>query len=85
MPDFYAEDISIDPDEFVQACSRRELKELVDYLVEDGLVTRKSPSGDGVRGYDESVYEEALLKLSGRWNMLTHAESEFISNIAKRF
>lgn len=85
MPDFSVEDLEITPEEFVDSCSKRELKELINYLVEDGLVARKFPSGGQIRGYDEDAYEEALIKLSGRWNMLSSAESEFISNIAKRF
>jgi len=85
MPDFSVEDLEISPDEFVDSCSERELKELIDYLVEDGLVVRKFSSSGGARSYDENIYEEALVKLSGRWNMLSAAESEFISNIAKRF
>lgn len=85
MPDFSVEDLEISPDEFVDSCSKRELKELIDYLVEDGLVARKFSSAGGVRSYDENIYEEALVKLSGRWNMLSAIESEFISNIAKRF
>ena len=82
MPEFY---LDVNPDEFVQSCSDRETRELVDYLVEEGLVTRKGVPTEYVRGYDETLYEESLAKLSGRWNMLTQAESEFISNIAKRF
>jgi DNA-binding Lrp family transcriptional regulator len=83
MPDFYVEEMFIDPEEFVQACSKKELKELVDYLVEEGIVKRSTVASQP-RGYDEQVFEEALLKLSGRWNMLSAVESEFISNIAKR-
>lgn len=84
MPDFYVEEISIDPDQFVDSCNKRELKELIDYLVEEDLVVRKGVKA-AARGNDEQVFEEALLKLSGKWNMLSTAESEFISNIAKRF
>lgn len=84
MPDFYVDDVSIDPDEFVSACNSRDLNELVDELVDRGLVIRKAVETEA-RGYDEQVYEEAVEKLFGRWNMLTHAESEFITNLAKRF
>lgn len=84
MPDFSVEDLEITPKEFVDSCSKRELKELIDYLVEDSLVQRKYLTGL-VRGHDENLYEESLVKLSGKWNMLSLAESEFISNIAKRF
>lgn len=84
MPEFYVEEISIDPDQFVDSCNKREIKELIDYLVEEDLVVRKGVKA-AARGNDEQIFEEALLKLSGKWNMLSTAESEFISNIAKRF
>jgi len=85
MPDFTIDDLEITPEEFVDSCSKRELKELIDYLVEDGLVSRKQTPLGYQNGYEESVYEEALVKLSGRWNMLSSTESEFIISIAKRF
>jgi hypothetical protein len=77
-------EMDIDPEDYVSSCSEAELKELVDVLEEEGLVTRKSPRQQS-RGYDAQVYEEALLKLSGNWNMLSTAESEFIVSLAKRF
>ena len=85
MPDFTIDDLEITPEEFVDSCSKRELKELIDYLVKDGLVSRKQTPLGYSNGYEESVYEEALVKLSGRWNMMSSAESEFIISIAKRF
>jgi hypothetical protein len=85
MPEFRIDDLEISPSEFVDSCDRWEIKELVDCLVEEDLVIRKQGSLAQGRGYDETTYEEALVKLSGRWNMLTTAESEFIANIAKRF
>lgn len=83
MPDFYVDEMSIEPEEFVQACNKRELNELIDYLVEEDLVKRSTVASQP-RGYDEEVFEEALLKLSGKWNMLSVAESEFVTTLAKR-
>lgn len=40
MPTFYAEDIDVDPDEFVSSCSSSEIEELIDALVEDGHIPR---------------------------------------------
>jgi hypothetical protein len=77
-------EMDIDPEDYVNSCSKLELKELVDILEDEGLVTRKSPRQQS-RGYDAQAYEAALLKLSGNWNMLSAAESEFIVSLAKRF
>ena len=36
MPNFYAEKITVDPDEYVELCSTREKRELVKVLAEQG-------------------------------------------------
>lgn len=36
MPNFYAEKITVDPEEFVDLCSNREKRELVKVLAEQG-------------------------------------------------
>ena len=41
MPDFTTE-IDIEPHEYVYECSKRELQELIDELIEKGLVTQIS-------------------------------------------
>lgn len=38
MPDFYVDDVNIDPSEFVGACSKKELKELIQILVDYGHI-----------------------------------------------
>jgi hypothetical protein len=33
----------------------------------------------------EQIFQEALQKLDGKWNLLTKEEEEIITNISKRF
>lgn len=85
--DFSVEE-QIDVDEFVSSCSSSEIKELIKVLVDDGhlppSVNQTAPIGRGV-GVAESMYEEALDKLHGNWNMLSSDEEELIIKISKRF
>lgn len=86
MPTFYAEDIDIDADQFLSACSSRETEELIDALIEDGYLKKNCrPSYDEYYSVPESFYQQALDKLNGKWNMLTQEEEELIIKISSRF
>ncbi len=83
MPQFYTEDINLDVDDFINACSRRELEELIDCLVEDGYVIR------GVKDVNLSIpeieFNQLLDKLSKNRLRLTNEEDELLKKIANRF
>lgn len=85
MPDFYADDISIDPDEYVSACNKREIQELIDVLVEDGHIPK--PVGvENVRGnLNDDTFRESLDTLSRCRHMLTVEEEAFINKLGERF
>lgn len=85
MPTFYADDIDIDVDEFLNRCSGREVEELVDALVEDGYVKRIDSSSDHLMSVPEKEFEEALNKLHGKYQSLTKEEEDLIKSISKRF
>jgi hypothetical protein len=87
MPTFYAEDIDIDVDEFLSACSSREKEELIDALIEDRYLKEncKVDYKYELLSVPESFYIDAIDKIKGRWNMLTQEEEEIILKIASRF
>jgi hypothetical protein len=86
MPTFYSEDVDIDPSEFLSACSSREKEELIDELIEDGYISKTCRVNVSYNySVSESLFEEALQKLHGKWNMLTKEEEEAIIKIANRF
>jgi len=62
MPDFYVDEISINPSEFVGSCNEREIKELVEILLEEGYITEPSiPKKLGV--FEEHFFQKLdLLK-----------------------
>ena len=89
MPEFAAE-IDIDPSEFIDSCTKRELQRLVEILVEDGHIEPtqvEKNKGTGVRNpnhYDET-YWESLEHLAKCRNLLTTEEENFINNLAEKF
>jgi hypothetical protein len=86
MPEFYVEDIDIDPSEFVSACSKREIDKLIDALAEDGYIVKpiKSVSARDKNILDEE-WDEVMGKLGGNGRLqLTNEEEEIIKKIANR-
>lgn len=81
MPTFYAEDIDIDPDEFVSSCDSQELEELIDCLVEDGYVIR---TGIPSETYSDEQLDQALAKIAKFRIMLTAEEEEILKKIGNR-
>lgn len=90
MPDFYVDDLDISPSDFVDACSNREINQLIEILIEDGYISKESLlnseesllNSEGT--YDDTSYTEALVKLSDSRLRLTNEEEEIIKKIANR-
>ena len=89
MPDFSVEDLDISPDEFVYACNKREIKELIDALVEENHISKNDViTGKTERSRANSsdiIFDNNLDALSrNRWH-LTLEEEEMINKLAERF
>jgi hypothetical protein len=89
MPDFQVEDIDIDPSEYVYACNKREIKELIDTLVEEGHISkndvtdyRTQRSGPNA---SDIIFDNNLDVLSRNRLYLTIEEEEMINKLAERF
>jgi len=77
MPDFYVDDLDISPSEFLDACSDREINQLIEILLEDGYISKESLLNSDSEGtYDDTSYTEALVKLSDSRLRLTNEEEE---------
>ena len=81
MPTFYAEDIDIDPDEFVSSCDSYEIEELIDCLVEDGYVIRVNTPSKTIANEE---LDQALAKIKYYRTQLTVEEEEIIKKIGNR-
>jgi hypothetical protein len=90
MPEFTTE-IDIEPSEFVDSCSRREINALIETLIEDGYINTSALSKNceqhGVRrpNINDEIFWESLDHLKKCRDLLSVTEEEFINNLAKRF
>jgi transcription initiation factor IIE alpha subunit len=71
--------IDVDPSEFISACSKREIKKLIEILTDDGRITSEN------QNLFDKNWEEALYKLNGNRLRLTIEEEETILKISKKF
>lgn len=80
------DDVEIDVDEFIDNCSASEIEDLIDALIDMGELKDYSRSKSKYAFHiSEAEFEEALQKLSGKWNQLSSIEEQSILSIAKRF
>lgn len=85
MPTFYAEDIDIDPDEFLSSCSSSEIEELIDALVEDGYIPKINHAAPKDMNLLDEEWDEVIGKIAGLGRLrLTNEEEEIIKKIASR-
>ncbi len=84
MPTFYADEIDLEPDEYVSACSHWEIEKLIKALIEDGHI--KSPNVNKINNIsiNEEAFVESLDKIANNYVRLTLEEEEFIHNLAKK-
>ena len=89
MPDFQVEDIDIDPSEFVYACNKREIKELIDTLIEENHIRQDAVINDETKitraNVPDSIFNDNLNVLSTNRLHLTIEEEDLINKLAERF
>jgi hypothetical protein len=85
MPTFEPEYMSISVDDFLSACSRREIKDIIAALVEDCYLPNYVNSvSNPEQSAPEQIFETALVKLHNNWNRLTVEEEATITKISNR-
>jgi hypothetical protein len=86
MPDFSTE-IDIEPWEYISECSRREIDELIETLIEDGHLARFNgkvvPTKEGSSAM-ELEWDESLTKLRFSKHLLSNEDESIIINIANK-
>jgi hypothetical protein len=92
MPEFYVEEIDIEPYEFVRACSTSEIKELIEELVEEehlpkSVLSQMKITKDGKKNisYLEEEFLEKLDKLSKRFHSISRDDEEILETIFKKY
>ena len=99
MPYFTLDTLEVDVHGFVDACGSFEIIELIDYLDSTGdledngycMCTDIDDYGDDDnqitehRSDSERMFEAAVNKLHGKWNLLSKKDEELILKISKQF
>ncbi len=86
MPDLSRE-IDIEPWEYINACSNREIDELIQDLIDDGHLTRfngklvpKKENGS----FMDLEWDELLTKIKNSKHLLSNEDESIIINIANK-
>lgn len=90
MPSFYVDDVDIDVDDFLSACSTREIKEVIAALVEDGHLPKHVINSEGEvnkpkRGVLEIEFIDKLELLKEKYYSLTLEDEQTIQEIFKKY
>ena len=85
MPEFTPEDVDIEVWEFIDACNKKEIEELIEYLEEEGYLEELGYKITQEQSMNESMFMDALDKIKNNWSSLSREEEDIIFNLAKRF
>jgi hypothetical protein len=83
MPEFRTE-IDIEPYEYVNECSKYEIKELINELRDHGYLNEDGIEKEN-KTLDDIEFEKALMKIESHRQYLSLEEEAFIVNLSKRF
>jgi hypothetical protein len=91
MPEFTTE-IDIDPGEYLNSCSKTEIKNLIEYLVEDGHLPKSvlqqmntDKNGKSKTSVLEDEFLDKMNKLSQRYHSITKDDEETLEKIFKKY
>ena len=86
MPNFNVEtDIDIDIDDFFDACNKAEIAALIEYLEDEGHISKRIEINSGNKTFSEMYFEEKLTKIANNRLLLSDEKFELIEKIANRF
>lgn len=92
MPEFYVEEIDIEPYEFVRACSQSEIRELIIELVEEEHLPKSvlsqmktDKNGKPKTSILEDEFLEKMDKLSQKFHCISKEDEETLETIFKKY
>jgi|LakMenEpi03Aug12_release.lakeMendotaPanAssembly.Ray.scaffolds.fasta_scaffold4253457_1 hypothetical protein len=78
--------VDVDINDVLWSMGDHDKQKLVDELYDEGFTPKELEKKlDPPTHAAESIFNEALDKIKGKWNMLTEEEEQIIINISKRF
>jgi len=86
MPNFTPDDLDIDVGDFLYNCNPREIKQLIEYLIEDGEIEPHQVVGSNASlSLIEYEFHEIIEKIADNRLRLTKEEDAILKKIADRF
>lgn len=92
MPSFYQDveaEVDIDINEFLSACSIKEIKELTNRLIDDGHLKKIGgsivKSNDELLGSSENSFNETIYKIQDSYLEMSKEDLETLINISKKY
>ena len=89
MPTFYQEvdaEVDVDIDDFLSACSSREIKNLINTLIEEGYLNSTAiKNGEDEQSYLESEWTELTNKFSEIRLRISQEDEENLRGILKKY
>jgi len=87
MPEFFYEgytDVSVH--DFLSNCDSIDITNIIDTLITEGHIKPSQRDNYSEKlSAPEQIFEDALDKIHGKWNLLSKEEEEMIMALAKRF
>ncbi len=78
--------VDVDVDEFISACSKREIKELIEILIEDGHISKSSIITANTNvGVLESDFLEKMGKLQEKYYRLSQEDEKTLEDLFKKY
>ena len=83
MPAFYTEDLDIEVDDFLDDCSSREIKEVIEWLKESDYLPQSMATSEDQQSFQDEDFDGALMNLVGKRFKLNTEDEQTIMNISK--
>ena len=84
MPEFDTY-VDVDVDEFISACSKREINELIDALIEDGHISPSAAKLPNHLGFLDSLFFEKMEKLKEKYYRLSKEDESILEDLFKKY
>lgn len=86
MPEYNAE-IDVEPYEFLSDCNTREIKEVIEWLIDNDHISKSSVENTGNKALniDDIMFQENLDAISKSKLLLSIEEEEIINKIGEKF
>lgn len=84
MPEFESY-VDVDVDEFLSACSKKEIENLIEYLIEDGYLSSRGIISKTGKSLLEEEWDEIIDNLKDKRLLISVEDEELIRQLSKKY